>query len=398
MAEITPEITEAIDAWSLRQLLEISATLSSTLDLNQLLLMVIDTVTDLTDTEAAAMLLVDRGTGELQLAAATGMQTPVEEMVVPMEGSFAGWIIQNGRPLILNDVQREGRYYATIDETTRFTTRDMLGVPLVTRGQVIGALEAINKRNGKGYTEQDVVLMQSLASQAAVAIENARLFQQTDWIAELMHEIKTPLLAITTASELLARQSSPAEQELVDMIQKQTNRLSKLTRDFLELSRLESGRVHLALETVDLPKLVGEVVELEASRAAKKQVTIRTEIAADLPPVRVDPARLQQVMINLLSNAIKYNQAGGHVTIRVSIEDANTLIEVSDTGRGIEPGNLAHLFDRFYRVPASEGSSEGTGLGLPIAKEIIEAHHGRIKVISQPGEGSTFSCCIPLNK
>jgi signal transduction histidine kinase len=394
MAEVTPEITEAIDAQSLRRLLEIRTTLSSTLDLKQLLLMVNHTVTDLTDTEAASMLLVDRTTGELHFAAATGMQPPREEMVVPMEGSLAGWIVRNGKPLILGDVQRDGRHYAAVDNTTQFVTRGMLGVPLITRGEVIGALEAINKRNGKGYTEQDVALMQALASQAAVAIENARLFQQTDLIAELMHEVKTPLMAITTASELLARQSDP---KLLDLIQKQTQRLSKLTKDFLELSRLESGRVHLRLEKVDLTYLVKEVVNLEKPRAEKKQVRLQTELPAVLPPVRVDPARMLQVLINLVSNAIKYNREGGTVTVCVNVGQEEIIIEVIDTGWGIEADYLPHLFDRFYRVPDKEGFSEGTGLGLPITKKIIEAHNGRIQVTSQPDQGSTFSCLIPLS-
>lgn len=398
MADLMPEITEAIDALSLRQLLEISTTLSSTLDLKQLLLMVIDTVTDLTDTEAASMLLVDRGTGELQFAAATGMQPPREEMVVPMDSSLAGWIVLNGKPLILDDVQRDGRHYAAIDNTTQFVTRDMLGVPLITRGEVIGALEAINKRNGGGYTEQDVALMQALASQAAVAIENARLFQQTDLIAELMHEVKTPLMAITTASELLARQYDPAEQELLGLIQKQIGRLSKLTKDFLELSRLESGRVHLELEPVDLSQLIQDVVELEASRAAEKQVTLQTDIAPDLPLVRIDPGRMQQVLINLVSNAIKYNRERGSVTIRAGVLKGEVLVQVADTGWGIESDNIPHLFDRFYRVPDREGFSEGTGLGLPITKKIIEAHSGRVKVTSEPEKGSVFSCYIPLKR
>ena len=397
MAEAMPEITEAIDALSLRRLLEISTTLSSTLDLKQLLFMVIDTVTELTGTEAASMLLVDRRTGELQFVAATGMQPPREEMVVPMEGSLAGWIVQNGRPLILNDVQQDGRHYAAVDNTTKFVTKDMLGVPLIRRGEVIGALEAINKRNGKGYSEQDVALMQALASQAAVAIENARLFHQTDLISELMHEVKTPLMAITTAGELLARQAEPADRTLLELIQKETNRLSKLTKDFLELSRLESGRVYLKLERVDLAQLVTDVVNLEASRAAKRQVSLRIEIAADQPPVQLDPDRIQQVLINLVSNAIKYNRERGWVVIAVEIGADEAVIQVSDSGWGIEPDNLRYLFDRFYRVPDKEGYSEGTGLGLAITKKIIEAHNGRIEVISEPGQGTTFSCFLPLN-
>ncbi len=396
MAEVMPEITEAIDALSLRRLLEISTTLSSTLDLKQLLMMVMDTVTELTGTEAASMLLVDRRTGELQFVAATGMQPPREEMVVPMEGSLAGWIVQNGRPLILDDVQQDGRHYTAIDNTTQFVTKDMLGVPLIRRGEVIGALEAINKRNG-GYSEQDVALMQALASQAAVAIENARLFHQTDLISELMHEVKTPLMAITTAGELLARQTDSSDSALLELIQKETGRLSKLTKDFLEFSRLESGRVRLNLETVDLALLVTDVINLESSRALKKQITLRTDIPADLPPIRIDSDRIKQVLINLVSNAIKYNRERGWVAIAVEVVNKEMLIQVSDSGWGIEPDNLPYLFDRFYRVPDKEGYSEGTGLGLAITKKIVEAHNGRIQVTSEPGQGTTFSCFIPLN-
>lgn len=395
MADHMPEITEAIDALSLRRLLEISTTLSSTLDLKQLLLMVIDTVTDLTATEAASMLLVNRRTGELQFVAATGMQPPREEMVVPLEGSLAGWIVRNGRPLILNDVQRDGRHYAAVDNTTQFVTKDMLGVPLIRRGEVIGALEAINKRDGKGYSDQDVALMRALASQAAVAIENARLFHQTDLISELMHEVKTPLMAITTAGEILTRSADPEQQTLLELIKKETSRLSKLTKDFLELSRLESGRVYLNLETVDLAQMVTDVINLEATRAAKKQVTLQKEIPEDLPPVGIDPGRIQQVMINLVSNAIKYNRERGWVAIAIEVTQNEIMIQVSDSGWGIEPENLPYLFDRFYRVPDKEGFSEGTGLGLAITKKIIEAHDGRIEVDSEPGQGTVFSCFIP---
>jgi histidine kinase len=234
--------------------------------------------------------------------------------------------------------------------------------------------------------------MQALASQAAVAIENARLFQQTDLIAELMHEVKTPLLAITTASELLARRADPDEQGLLRLIQKQTDRLSKLTQDFLELSRLESGRVHLQLETVDLAHLVEDVINLEASRAAEKQVALKTEIAADLPLIHVDPGRVQQVLINLVSNAIKYNREKGTVTVCVGIEENEILIQVLDSGWGIEADYLPHLFDRFYRVDKSRSrAGGGSGIGLTIARHLVEAHGGRIWVESEgAGKGSRF--------
>jgi two-component system phosphate regulon sensor histidine kinase PhoR len=204
-------------------------------------------------------------------------------------------------------------------------------------------------------------------------------------------------MAMTTASELLSRQSSSEkQQELLEMIRREITRLTKLTRDFLELSRLESGRVHLSPEPVDLARLVHHVISLLEAQAAVRGITLHQDVAPNLPLVSVDPGRLEQVLLNLVSNAIKYNHPNGSVLVCVQLVNNQILVQVSDTGRGIESKSLAHLFERFYRVPDSEGFSEGTGLGLAITQKIVEAHGGRIEVTSQIGKGSVFTCFLPL--
>jgi GAF domain-containing protein len=148
-----------------------------------------DVSTDLTNTEAASILLLDESSGQLQFVASTDGLMP-DDIQVPLDNSIAGWVVQHGQHLIIEDVQTDERFFATVDQSTQFQTQTMLAVPLRTAEKVIGALEVINKQDGASYTPQDVALMDVLASQAAVAIVNARLFEQFDLLAEIMHELK----------------------------------------------------------------------------------------------------------------------------------------------------------------------------------------------------------------
>lgn len=407
MQEIPENVTistnqETISAEHLKQLLEISTQLSSTLQLDELLSLVMKVATELTNTETASILLVDKNTGQLHFAASTDDFVP-ENIVVPLDNSIAGWVVRHGRSLILGDVQGDTRFYANVDKNLEFVTRSMLAVPLSTSQGVLGALEVINKRDNSPYTGQDVALMESLASQSAVAILNAHLFNQSDLLAEIMHEIKTPLMAITSASELMARPDLPVEKhgELMGMINRESKRLSRMTRDFLDFARLESGRVRLARLPVEVRTVVTDVVRISESQAAERKITIDMELAKHLPTSKSkwrmvgDSDRLKQVVLNLVSNAVKYNVDNGRVTITAHVKNNEIIISVTDTGKGIEPEDLEHLFERFYRIPGSEGS-EGTGLGLSVAKKIVEEHNGRVEVKSTLNVGTTFSIYLPL--
>lgn len=398
----TPKI-EAVSAEALSRLLAISRQLSSTLQLDDLLNLVMDVSTELTDTEVASILLVDERSGQLYFAASTEGAVP-EDMVVPLDGSIAGWVVRNGRSLILQDVQTDERFYANVDKDLQFVTHSMLAVPLITHDKRIGALEVINKRGNAPYTAQDVALMEALASQSAVAIMNARLFQQSDLLAEIMHELKTPLMAIRSASELLSRpELPPAKQaELVQMLKRESARLSKMTQDFLDFARLESGRAHLERQALDLGQIVQEVVRLAEPQAQAQGITITLELPANLPqphserPLLGDADRLKQVLLNFVSNAVKYNVPNGRVFIRAWVNEGEVGIAIADTGRGIAPEDVPHLFERFYRVPQAEGLAEGSGMGLAIAKKIVAQFGGRVTVESALGQGSTFTVYLPL--
>ena len=270
----------------LQRLMEIAINLSSTLELKQLLRLVTQSVIELTETEVASILLLDQQTGELHFVAATN-ETRVHDMIVPLD-SIAGWSVLHGQPLILEDVQSDPRFYPGIDDILGFHTRSLLGVPLMNKGKIIGALEVINKRNRTPFTQNDMALLQAFASQAAVAIENARLFQQSDLIAEILHELKTPLMSIIAASELLQGDEFPEEtrQELVSIVYQESLRLGQMTRDFLDWSHLESGRLHLAQEPVDLDALLQEVMQTTQSSAANKGVTVTKMLPMPCPLLR----------------------------------------------------------------------------------------------------------------
>ena len=390
-------MSDPISHHHLQRLLEISTLFSSTLDLSELLALVIQAAAELTNMEHASLLLLDKMSHQLEFVA-TSNEPALIGMAVPFDKSLAGWVVTHATPLTLNDVASDARHYQEVAKVTEVRTEQMVVVPLIHKGEVIGVLEAINKRGGGECTPQDVALLEGLAAQAAVAIANARLFQQSDIIAEVMHELKTPLLALQAATELLERPNLPPEKHklIIAMLKQEGERMTRMVQGYLEIARFDSGRMKLKREAVDWPTLVEQVAEMERPQAAQKQICICTHITPHLPPFVGDEDKLRQLLLNLISNAIKYNQQGGTVDITLHGTETEIILAVQDTGRGIEPHNVHRLFERFYRVPGSEGYTEGTGLGLSIAQKIVEAHHGRIQVTSEVGQGTTFSCIFSL--
>jgi signal transduction histidine kinase len=386
-----------LESLHLRRLLEISTKLSSTLDIEQLLLMIVRAATELVDTEVASIMLLEEKTGELYFVAASDMANPVK-VKIPKEASLAGHVVQTKHPFISNDVQQDVRHFSVVDEATRFSTRSMVGVPLLSKGAVIGVLEALNKRDDAPYSEEDVMILQALASQATVAIENARLFQQSDLLAEVMHELKTPLMALIASSELLktGKLSREDNEAMVAMIHEESVRLSQMTMDFLDLARLESGRSHLKRERVYIVQLLEEVVELTLPQAKAREIEMEMNLPAFNPLIIGDTDRLRQVFINLINNAIKYNKNAGKIYLLANIENNNLHITIQDTGVGIPPDSLPQLFNRFYRVPDTAQTSDGSGLGLFVAHKIVEEHNGQINVTSTLGKGSTFTIVLPI--
>jgi len=385
------------------RLLEISRHLNSTLDIDLLLRTIVEEAAAMTGSEAASILLIDSVSGALRFEAAIDPHGfSLESIEVPMEGSIAGWVVENGESLIIEDASTDPRFFKGVDEAAEFKTRNLLAVPMLARDKVIGCLEALNTKDGEAYSPEDLQTLNTLAAQAAVAIANARLFEQSDLIAEMVHELRTPLAAIKATTFILDRPDLPPEKHstMVQTLAAETQRLTRLTTEFLELTRLESGRSRIRLEDVDLEQLIPEIVETVAPQASDKNVTVSVNrTGADLPLVKADETKLTQVMLNLLTNAIKYNREGGTVTVHLWLEDKENKIYVAveDTGLGISEENLPHVFEKFYRVADTEGYTQGTGLGLAIAKRIVEGHGGSMTVESEAGAGTTFTFTIPTS-
>jgi signal transduction histidine kinase len=383
-----------------RRLIDIARDLASTLDLDILLNRIVSAAVDLTEAAAASILLYDDAARQLHFQVATNLDLQtLRGLVVPLEGSIAGWIVTNRKPVRSANAHQDPRFYQKVEQVTRVPTESMLGLPLITKDKVVGVLEVINKREGS-FTDSDEDLLQVLSAQAAVAIENARLFQQSDLVAEFVHELRTPLATIGTATYLLLRPEISQEQResIIHNIHSETMRLSSLTSSFLDLARLESGRVQFHLSLFTLRPLLDECTQIMQSKADESHIAMRLEIPADFPEVEADRDKIKQVVLNLLSNAIKYNSPNGLVEVTAGWNTNEWTLSVRDTGIGIPVKALPHLFQKFYRVQASEGKVAGTGLGLSICKQIVSGHGGSIEVKSKLGKGTTFTIHIPRQK
>ncbi|MEJ2267045.1 MAG: GAF domain-containing sensor histidine kinase [Anaerolineales bacterium] len=381
-----------------QRLTEISRDLASTLDLTTLLDHIGHAAADLSNAEAASILLYDENKQQLHFVSATNLDEPLMRgLVVPVDSSIAGWIVLNRQPIIISDAQKDPRHFGNVGKATNVTTNSLLGVPLIAKNKVIGALEAINKRSG-AFNEEDQDVLMALGAQAAVAIQNTRLFQQSDLISEMVHELRTPLASLNTAAHLLTREDLPEKQRhrVVQMIHSETMRLSDLATAFLDLARLESGRVQFLAEVFDPRVLLEECASVVRGKASENALTLNLSIPDQLAPLRADRDKIKQVILNLLSNAIKYNRPDGSITVGAHVNGDNLIISISDTGPGIGPEDQKHLFEKFYRVRSSEDLAPGSGLGLAISQRIVEAHGGDINLESEVGVGSTFNILLPL--
>ncbi|MBL8090434.1 MAG: GAF domain-containing protein [Anaerolineales bacterium] len=392
MAEIK---TERLDGY--RRLVDIARDLASTLDLDILLSRIVHAAAEICGAEAASILLYDDTSRQLYFQVSTNMDESTRRgITVPLDGSIAGWIVNNRKPVRITNAHDDARFYSNVEAITGLSTQSLLGVPLITKNKIVGVLEALNKHRGK-FSDNDESMLLVLGAQAAVAIENTRLFQQSDLISEFVHELRTPLSSLSTATYLLLRPEMSQEQrdQIVTNIHNETMRLNALASSFLDLARLESGRVQFRKTIFSLADLLYECKDVMSSKAIEDNIQLRVESPEGLPVIEADRDKIKQVLLNLLSNAIKYNRPNGTVMLRAEARETETAIFVQDTGIGIPEEALPHLFEKFYRVREHEGKTSGTGLGLSICKQIIYGHGGRIEVKSKPAVGTAFILYLP---
>ena len=219
-------------------------------------------------------------------------------------------------------------------------------------------------------------------------------------VGNISHEFRTPLAGIKAMVETLqggAIDDQTAASDFLARIEAEVDRLAQLVAELTELSRIETGRVELELEPVNLNLLVEEVITQLKPQAKRQSLSLKNELAADLPIVQAHKERIRQVIVNLMHNAIKFNRPGGSVSAATKRFEDTVVIEISDTGIGIANDDLPRIFERFYKADRSR-AGQGTGMGLAIAKHIVEAHGGEIRAQSEEGKGSTFSFSLPITR
>ena len=238
-------------------------------------------------------------------------------------------------------------------------------------------------------------------------VSELRRLQQirAEFIDNLSHELRTPLTTVSLLAETLTREAEAAGDAIparmrdrIAKIEVETGHLVQMVNELLDLSRIESGGSLGVLDWVDMGPLAVASTERLRLFAERQGVTLRTDLADGLPPVRGDEGRLGQVLVNLLHNAVKFSPDGGDVVVRVAVEEGSVVTSVIDHGVGIPRAAQARIFERFYKVDRARvrGEASGTGLGLAISRHVIEQHGGRIWVESDEGAGSTFSFAIPI--
>jgi len=380
-----------------QKLINISCDLASELDLNILLLKIVNAACDVSNSEEASILMYDPNKDTLYFQAATNLDSHLKRgLAVPLEGSIAGWIVTHQKPIIVDDPQKDRRHFDYIGKITNIKCRSLLGIPLLSKGNVIGVLEVINKRGGD-FNQEDQDVLLALGAQATVAIETSRLFLQSDLIGEFVHEIRTPLSALSAAAHLLKsnRVADDQKKKMIGILEAEIEALSDMSSSFLDLARLESGRKQYHVNEFDLRDLLLECHEIISSDAHKHQLDFTVDIPGDLPRMLGDRQQLKQAFINLLNNAIKFNQKDGEIELKASKKQKSIVVTISDTGIGIPADEHPHIFEKFYRVKSHRDQVPGTGLGLSVVKQIITGHGGEISFTSNVDAGTTFTVSLP---
>jgi PAS domain S-box-containing protein len=323
-------------------------------------------------------------------------------------------VLRTGEPVIVPLVSDEMIVAAARGDKERINLVRSLGfasyicVPLVARGSTLGALTFATAESQRQYSREDLQFAQEVGYRAALAVDNARAYMEArvasqlkdEFLATVSHELRTPLHAILGYARLLTSgtMTEAKQTQALATVERSATALAQIVEDILDVSRIISGKVRLNIQPVDLPTVVKYAIETVMPAAEAKGIRVQTTLDPRAAPISGDPDRLQQVVWNLVSNAVKFTPKGGQVQVRLARINSSVEIVVSDSGVGIKPDFLPHLFERFRQGDGGiTRENSGLGLGLAIVRHLVELHGGTVRAASAgPGQGATFRVMLPI--
>lgn len=326
-------------------------------------------------------------------------------------------VLTTREPLLIPHTHPEALEYMTqcpehLALLRRMNPRSLVGVPLLAGERMLGALIFIATPSGHTYGPSDLEFAKGLARLASLAVENARLYQSAqratkardEVLGIVAHDMRSPLNTIALWAQVLERQIQKhggelqtRSQEALSSIASASRRMSRMLQDLLDVARMEAGQLSMKASPQTPASILREAVDSAVPQSAQAQVRVQLEpLEGEVPAVLADRDRLLQVFSNLLGNALKFTPAGGDIWVGARVEGEQVRFHVRDTGPGIPPESLVHIFERFWQADRTD--RRGAGLGLSIARGIVEAHGGKLQVESEPGRGSTFSFTVPRAK
>jgi signal transduction histidine kinase/DNA-binding response OmpR family regulator len=402
----------------------ITQALATQLDKERLIQLVGDQVRDVFYAPIAYVSLLDRATMMLHFPYTFGEEAQPR----PFGTGLTSQIIRTGQPLLINEDMERNRARLGIEQIGLMTA-SFLGVPIVSGSQVIGVISVQSTDQEGRFTEADQRLLSTIALAVGVAFHNAKLFEdarqaraaaeeadaaKSSFLSTVSHELRTPLTSVLGFAKIIRRRLEErlfplipeddrkiqqAKHQVIEnlgVVVSEGERLTKLIDDVLDLAKIEAGKFTWNMSSVSVADVIERATAATSSLFEAKKLNMIREIEPDLPLVTGDQDRLIQVVINLISNAVKFTDTGS-ITCSVQQRDSELLVSVKDSGIGIAVADQPKVFEKFKQVGDTlTDKPKGTGLGLPICKEIVEYHGGRIWVESAPGEGSTFSFTLPI--
>ena len=314
--------------------------------------------------------------------------------------------MQAGEPLLVPEIGCA--WLEGLQLLQQLAPRSVMVVPLIARGRTVGTLSFIVTRSERRYGQADLALARDLAHRAAIAVDNARLYAEAEganrakdqFLATLSHELRTPLTAMLGWVSMLrsGRLSCDEATGALASIERNTRVQAQLINDLLDVSRIVAGKLQIDKRPVDLRVVIEHALDSVRRETESRRHAVTCTIDPEAAWVAGDAVRLQQVVLNLLGNAAKFTPEGGHITVRLDRRDAFARVTVSDTGQGIDPAMLPHIFESFRQADSSSTRRHGgLGLGLAIVRRLVDLHGGRVEATSAGrGQGAAFSVHLPL--